>query len=133
MPTLKIQNRSKKAYARNENTDSRELRKKAYANPQWRKLRNTYIHAHPLCEECLSQGKITPAEDIHHMNSPFKSGAINWTMLLDENNLKALCKECHGQIHSKQQGHISPQDILKQLDDLFNDNIPDEYFEEDDH
>ena len=133
MPTLKIQNRSKKEYTRNENTDSRELRRKAYGNPQWRKLRDAYVHEHPLCEECLSKGKVTPAEDVHHMKSPFKNGEINWNLLMDAKNLKALCKECHGHIHSKQQGHMSAQDIIKQLDELFDDNIPDEYFEEDDN
>lgn len=111
-------------------TDMRELRKKAYQNTAWRKMRDTYMKEHPICQRCLDEkGKITPATDIHHKVSPFKNGAVNWALLLDYDNLMAVCKECHGQLHAAQQGHISAEEVLKQLDDLLNDNIPDSAFE----
>ena len=112
-------------------SDMRELRKRAYQNTAWRKLRDTYMHEHPICEECLKKGKVTPAEDIHHIQSPFKYGEINWSLLVDKDNLMALCKECHGNIHASQQGHISAEEILKQLDDLLNPDISDEELEDD--
>jgi 5-methylcytosine-specific restriction protein A len=105
------------------------LRQTAYQNTAWRKERDNYLREHPLCEKCLEKGKITPAQDIHHKKSPFKNGEINWNLLYDVNNLMALCKECHGNIHAAQQGHISAEEVLKQLDDLFNENIKDEDFE----
>lgn len=76
---------------------------------------------HPICEECLKKGKVTPAEDIHHEKSPFRGGEVNYGLLLDYDNLMSLCKECHAAIHNKQQGHISPEEIIKMLDELFGD------------
>ena len=111
-------------------TDMRKLRQQAYQNPTWRKLRDTYIHKHPICEECLKQGKVTPATDVHHMISPFQHGEIKYNLLLDYDNLMALCKDCHGKLHAAQQGHISPEEVIRQLDDLFNDNIKDEDLEQ---
>ena len=112
-------------------TDMRELRRKAYNNTAWRKMRDTYMKEHPICEKCLEKGKITPAVDIHHKRSPFQGGEVNYALLLDYDNLMALCKDCHGEIHAAQQGHITPEKILEELDALFNDNIPDSAFDND--
>lgn len=120
----------KKIFSERKETDMRKLRKEAYQNTTWRKLRNTYLKQHPVCEKCLEKGKITPAEDVHHIRSPFRNGEVNYGLLLDDKNLMSLCKTCHGEIHAAQQGHISPEDILKQLDDLFDENKPDSDFEQ---
>ena len=112
MPTLNIQRKKKE----HNNTPMRELRRTAYNNTAWRKLRNYYMKLHPLCEHCLSQGRIVPAEDIHHKKSPFASGAINYELLLDEKNLESLCKECHASEHNKT---MSVKDTIKLLDFLF--------------
>lgn len=120
----------KKTSSERKETDMRELRRKAYNNTAWRKLRDLYMHEHPICEECLKKGKITAAEDVHHKRSPFRKGEINYGLLMDYDNLMAVCKECHGEIHAAQQGHISPEEILKQLDALFDtENISDEDLE----
>lgn len=121
MPTLNIQRKTKEI-KKNEHTASRELRRKAYNSQEWRKLRNEYIKNNPLCAECLRQGKVTPAVDVHHHKSPFKTGEINWTLLLDYNNLESLCKKCHAEHHNKEQGHRTVQDILRQLADLLDNN-----------
>ena len=84
----------------------------------------------PLCEECLKKGKVTPATSVHHIQSPFKGGELNKVLFLDYTNLQSICHECHSEIHNKEQGHISPQEILRQLEMLMDDNIPDEYFDE---
>lgn len=121
MPTInKIQKKSRTSYERAD-TDMRKLRAQAYNNTAWRKMRDTYMKEHPICEECLKKGKVTPAEDIHHRKSPFRGGEVNYGLLLDYDNLMALCKDCHGEIHAKQQGHISPEEIIKMLDELFED------------
>jgi 5-methylcytosine-specific restriction protein A len=75
MPT--INTLPKKPKVERQDTDMRNLRQKAYQNTKWRKMRDTYMHEHPLCEECLKQGKVTPAEDIHHRRSPFQKGEVN--------------------------------------------------------
>ena len=127
MPTL---NRPpKKEFKRNENTASREMRKKAYNNTEWRKLRDNYIKQHPLCENCLDKGKVVAAEDIHHIKSPFTTGEINYNLLLDGNNLKALCKECHAAIHSHKDDKPTIQDVLRQLADLLDENKTDKELE----
>lgn len=72
-----------------------------YANKGWKTLRNSYIMSHPLCEMCLKEGKITPAEHVHH-RTPFLSGATHAErlhLLLDQDNLMSLCRKCHMEIH----------------------------------
>jgi 5-methylcytosine-specific restriction endonuclease McrA len=130
MPFInKIQVKKTSSATTKSETDARELRRKAYNNTTWRKLREVYFHEHPLCEKCLETGKITAAEDVHHKKSPFKNGEINYNLLLDKNNLMSVCKQCHAEIHNKQNGNITAADVLKQLDDLFNENIKDEDLE----
>lgn len=129
MPYINLPKKTKEN-KRNENTPMRELRKKAYNTTAWRNLREAYMKQNPLCEECLKKGKVTPASSVHHIKSPFKGGELNKVLFLDYNNLQSICHECHAEIHNKEQGHISPQEILKQLEMLMDDNIPDEYFDE---
>ena len=77
---------------------------KYYNSGAWYRLRNLYIREHPLCEICLEEDKTTPAEEIHH-KIPFSTGCNNqerWKLLLDKNNLQALCKEHHKQLHAEQ-------------------------------
>ena len=129
MPTLNLQKKTKKEInQRNENTASREMRRKAYNNPEWRKLRDIYIKEHPLCEDCLDKGKVVPAEDVHHIRSPFQNGECNKALLLDYNNLMALCKQCHNKRHNPNQAP-KIQDVLKQLADLLDPTITDEQIE----
>ena len=59
---------------------------------EWRKIRGRYIKAHPLCEECLTQGLYTPAQEVHHI-LPLSHGGGNAA-----ENLMALCKPCHSRI-----------------------------------
>lgn len=128
MPTLNKPQKEKKTTNR-QPTDMRRLRQKAYQSKEWKELRETYIKLHPLCEECMKKNIVTPAQDVHHIESPFKNNTINHHLLLDFNNLKALCKECHAEIHNRQQGNFTLQDVLRQLADLLDENKPDSDFE----
>jgi 5-methylcytosine-specific restriction protein A len=58
----------------------------------WKRIRDRYIKAHPLCEECNRNGRLTPAQEVHHI-IPLAGGGTH-----DEGNLMALCKECHSGI-----------------------------------
>lgn len=72
-----------------------------YDSKVWRDLRNYYIKLHPLCERCLENGKVTPAEHVHHI-VPFLTGntkADKIRLLTDETNLMAVCYNCHKQLH----------------------------------
>lgn len=122
MPTLN-QPRKEKTNQRNEHTQNRELRHKAYNQVAWRKLRIQYLMLHPCCERCLQKDKVTAATDVHHIKSPFRNGVCDQKLFLDETNLMALCKECHSEIHQEQKGR-TPEQIIKILEELFNE-IPD--------
>lgn len=64
----------------------------------WKKIRDRYITAHPLCERCLEQGKYTPAELVHHKKPLAEGGSHN------ESNLMSLCCSCHEVIHGGRGG-----------------------------
>jgi 5-methylcytosine-specific restriction protein A len=68
--------------------------KKRYGRT-WKRIRDRYIKAHPLCERCAKDMKITPAEEVHHIK-PLSHGGTN-----DEHNLMSLCKSCHSLISAK--------------------------------
>ncbi len=58
----------------------------------WKRIRDRYISIHPLCEQCMKEGRITPAEEVHHI-LPLSHGGTH-----SEDNLMALCKPCHSRI-----------------------------------
>lgn len=58
----------------------------------WKRIRDRYIKAHPLCEECDRNGRIQAAEEVHHI-LPLSKGGGN-----EKSNLMALCKSCHSRI-----------------------------------
>jgi 5-methylcytosine-specific restriction protein A len=58
----------------------------------WRHIRAAYIAAHPLCEECQRAGRLTPAQEVHHI-LPLSQGGDH-----RPENLMALCKPCHSGI-----------------------------------
>jgi 5-methylcytosine-specific restriction protein A len=64
----------------------------------WRKARAAYIEAHPLCEVCEQEGRMTPAEEVHHI-IPLADGGTN-----GDGNLMALCKSCHSKITASEGG-----------------------------
>lgn len=80
---------------------------KIYNRQKWKKLRDAYIAEHPLCERCLEKGKITAAEQVHHVR-PFLSGMSAQeieSLAYDHDNLMALCSQCHKEIHQEMGGY----------------------------
>ena len=64
-----------------------------YYTRRWRVLRDWYIQAHPLCEMCLSNNRVTPASEVHHVHEVKDGGRP-----FDRENLMALCHACHMEI-----------------------------------
>ena len=64
----------------------------------WKRIRDRYIKAHPLCEECEKEGRLTPAEEVHHI-IPLSKGGGN-----ENSNLMSLCKSCHSRITAESGG-----------------------------
>ena len=61
----------------------------------WKRIRDRYIAAHPLCEQCQKEGRMTPAQEVHHI-LPLSRGGTH-----AEANLMALCTPCHSSITAK--------------------------------
>lgn len=59
----------------------------------WKRIRDRYVKAHPLCERCLKDGRITPVEEVHHI-IPLSQGGTH-----RNDNLMSLCQSCHTKIH----------------------------------
>lgn len=121
MPTINLNRKPKQQRSEEEYTDAKLLRRKFYNNVKWLKLRNDYLHLQPLCEECLSRGKITPADQVHHKRSPFnyRERQINWELGLDPENLESICAECHGKLHAGSTME-SPEETINKLKELLN-------------
>lgn len=98
MPTIY---KPKKKYQRNDSQYDAE-RRKIYNSQRWRDLRTWKFTNNPLCEKCMKNNIITPAEDIHHIVSfmrctdPYQMN----TLAYDYDNLMSLCKKCHQEIHN---------------------------------
>ena len=60
---------------------------------EWKRIRNRYAAAHPLCERCLIERRYTPMEEVHHILPINRGGTHN------EKNLMSLCHSCHEKIH----------------------------------
>ena len=82
------ENRRYERYGRDKDTKRRYGR-------AWKRIRDRYITAHPLCEECLKEGRYTKAEQVHHIK-PLKEGGGH-----NDENLMSLCAPCHSRIHAK--------------------------------
>jgi 5-methylcytosine-specific restriction protein A len=59
----------------------------------WKRIRDRYAREHPLCEMCEKNGRLNPAEEVHHI-VPISLGGTH-----DKSNLMSLCKSCHNKIH----------------------------------
>lgn len=99
MPTINKQRiREKQVQYRHNNVSAQY-----YNTSAWRNLRNYYIKRHPLCEECMKNGKVKAAEEVHHIKE-FLRGKTNeerYLLLTDETNLMSVCRKCHMKIHSR--------------------------------
>ena len=42
----------------------------------WKRIRDRYVHKHPLCEQCLKEGRYVAVEEVHHI-VPLAEGGSN--------------------------------------------------------
>jgi len=66
-----------------------------YSSNKWRRESKKYKGLHPYCEVCLKEKIEEPSKIVHHI-TPISQGGAPY----DENNLLAICKKCHGEIHT---------------------------------
>lgn len=53
--------------------------------------RKAYLAAHPLCEQCMKEGRYTQATVVDHIVPHRGDPALFW----DPSNWQVLCKQCH--------------------------------------
>ena len=79
----------------------RNTRNKEYhrllSSSRWRRLRQSFLRKHPLCEECERNNRTKLAKVVHHIIpvEDAKSAAQMELLAYDASNLEALCEECH--------------------------------------
>lgn len=77
-----------------------------YWTNTWKKLRNSYIDEHPLCEECLKFDILEDAVVVDHIHELEDGGEPT-----DRDNLQSLCNSCHKRktatARKKRQGNSS--------------------------
>lgn len=64
----------------------------------WQRERRRFLAAHPLCEECLKQGRYTKATDVDHVIAHRGDADLFW----DVGNWRALCHACHSKKTSRE-------------------------------
>jgi 5-methylcytosine-specific restriction protein A len=60
-------------------------------NSKWRKARDIYAKANPLCVMCAKRGLITEMKEVDHKIPHRGDESLFW----DQENWQSLCKECH--------------------------------------
>lgn len=68
---------------------------------RWLRLRRAVLEAHPVCQDCLAAGRLSPATEVHHVrpveDAPTRAGKEE--RMYDPSNLRALCRPCHRAAH----------------------------------
>lgn len=116
MPTINRGGTRRYNAKRERNDLDRKKRQKIYQNPLWKRLRDAHLREHPLCEVCELEGRVTLAEDCHHIVS-FTKGRNELemkTLAFDPNNLISLCKGCHHRAHFGDLKGFASLDELRQ-------------------
>jgi len=62
----------------------------------WRKLRALVLMEEPLCRQCKSEGQLTQANEVDHIDDDSFNN--------QRNNLAPLCKPCHSKKTAKEHG-----------------------------
>ena len=91
----------KKMLDRHYNRFQRNPETKKHYGSAWKRIRNKFIKANPLCEECKDNGVLTPAQEVHHILALSKGGGN------EASNLMSLCKSCHSRKTAQSGGRWS--------------------------
>ena len=67
---------------------------------RWRKYREAYLRAKPLCEECEREHCVSAANVVDHIEPHKGDHKLMW----DPRNHQALCKQCHDRKTAREAG-----------------------------
>ena len=78
----------------------KEYSRKFYNSTAWRKCQKSYLSSvDGLCERCKAQGKVQPADIVHHKTYITPENINDANITLNWDNLEALCQDCHNKEH----------------------------------
>lgn len=84
---------------RKEVQEMKEWAKQFYLSEAWQDTRQAYLSSHHyLCERCGEPAKIA-----HHKTYITRKNINNPDITLNQDNLEALCQDCHNKEHHKKQ------------------------------
>lgn len=97
----------------NSNMESRggreEFAEKFYKSMAWKRCRKAYLDSVGwLCERCATEGKIVPADQVHHKVRLTPENINDPEVSLNHDNLEALCMDCHQQEHKPRRWRCDP-------------------------
>lgn len=69
---------------------TRPAAKRGYSS-KWQRASKKFLQSHPLCAECMKQGRYTKATVVDHIVPHRGDQKLFW----DQNNWQAMCKTCH--------------------------------------
>lgn len=73
-----------------------------YKSQQWQAARDAAIKRDAyLCRDCYTAGRITPAEEVHHITEITPENINDPAITLNLDNLISLCRECHKARHGE--------------------------------
>lgn len=111
----------RKGYLSARNHNKYKIYHKLINSYRWQQLRRRKFIANPVCEDCLKEGRVTPTEEVHHI-IPVENGKDEAEMkrlAYDYDNLRSLCRACHGAYHARPEPNVS-KEVTSFFDSLFN-------------
>lgn len=90
----------------------REFAEKLYKSREWQRCRAGYIKSvGGLCERCLQRGIYRPAVIVHHVIEINPNNVSDPTVTLNWDNLQAVCRDCHAELHEKKVSRYKVDDL----------------------
>lgn len=80
-----------------------EIYNKLIHTNRWLQLRRQVLNAHPICQMCEAECKMSAATEVHHI-VPVETASTSREMaalMFDPHNVMALCRQHHQQEHMK--------------------------------
>ena len=82
---------------------AQDYAKAFYKSKEWIRCKEAYLKSvGRLCERCLKEGYITPADVVHHKIHITPENINDPSITVNSNNLMALCMDCHAAVHKKE-------------------------------
>ena len=83
-----------------------------YKSKTWKSTRESIWRRDAgLCVDCLKRGKITPAEEVHHIIPLTPENITDLNISLGSDNLVSVCRECHKARHGARQRRYKVDDF----------------------